>query len=171
LVVAFNGGLLIRGEPHSVRWAGIVAEVLSLAAYWLDPRFQGKKPTPYGGRSDDAPDNIYRPAPGGKLEQVENKWHGPGQAADDIGGENALIFGQFWYFGPSVAVLPDHFNLRMTGGRRHEPCSEIDESTWRALEKWLDSNVPASGLVTPAFSGAGCPNKAASIATAPRGRC
>jgi len=42
LIIAFNGYRLIRAEPHSVRWAGIVADVMTLAAYWRDPRFQEK---------------------------------------------------------------------------------------------------------------------------------
>ena len=68
-IVAFNGDRLIPGEPHSVRWAGIVAEVMPLAAYWRDPRFQVKKPTQHGGLSDSAPDNIYRPTPEGRLDR------------------------------------------------------------------------------------------------------
>jgi hypothetical protein len=95
LIIAFNGYRLIRTEPHSVRWAGIVADVIPLAAYWRDPRFQGKKPPRHGGhRSGDVPDNIYRPTPEGNLEQVENTSHGPDEAATDIGGKNALILGR-----------------------------------------------------------------------------
>jgi hypothetical protein len=43
LVIAFNGQSL-HPEPHSVRWAGLVAEVIPLGDYWNDPRFEQKKP-------------------------------------------------------------------------------------------------------------------------------
>ncbi len=151
LIVAFNGERLIRNEPHSVRWAGIVLEVISLACYWHDPRFQGKKPTQYGGqRFEGLPDNIYRPTPEGGLEQVENTSHKPDNAATDTGGRNVLIFEKSWHFRPTVAVLPEHFNLRITGGRRGHRLSGIDEPTWRELERWLDDKVPDPGATTQA---------------------
>lgn len=172
LIIAFNGYRLIRGEPHSVRWAGIVADVMPLAAYWRDPRFQGKKPPQHGGRrSGGAPDNIYRPAPEGNLEQVENTSHGPGEAATDIGGKNALILGRLWYFGPSVALPPERFNLRIIGGRRRERLSEIDEPTWHELEDWLNDNVPSPGAPTLTVAGATCAHIATSTGSASRRTC
>jgi Nucleotide modification associated domain 2 len=59
LLLAFDGATLNIIEPHSVRWAGIVSEVIPLKDYWRDSRFEGKKP----GRSRgplELPDNIYR---------------------------------------------------------------------------------------------------------------
>jgi Nucleotide modification associated domain 2 len=149
LIVAFNGEPLNRNEPHSVRWAGIVSDVMQLAEYWGDLRFQGKKPAQHGGhRSGGSPDNIYRPTRDGALEQVENNSHGPDSAARDTGGRNALVLQRSWYFGPTVAVLPEHFNLRIVGGRRGQPQSEIDEQTWRELEGWLDRNSPDPGALS-----------------------
>ena len=72
--------------------------------------------------------------------------------ATDIGGENALILGRFWYFGQSVVVLPERFNLRIAGARRGERCSEIDEPTRRALENWLDDNMPTASAATHTVS-------------------
>ena len=133
-----------------MRWAGIVSEVIPLAVYWDSPGFLGKRPTTYGGqRFGGSPDNIYRPTPGGGLEQVENNSHGPHNVATDTGGRNALVFSKSWYFGPTVAELPKDFNLRITGVRRGQPQSEIDDPTWRKLEKWLDDNVPVPGTAMP----------------------
>jgi Nucleotide modification associated domain 2 len=72
LVLAFNGARLNPAEPHSVRWAGIVSEVIPMENYWDDPRFQGKKQ----GAAQSLPDNIYRPTKGG-FEQVKNDVHKP----------------------------------------------------------------------------------------------
>jgi hypothetical protein len=142
LVLAFNGATLNAIEPHSVRWAGIVSEVIALKDYWCDPRFEGKKP----GRSRgplELPDNIYRPTATGELEQVENETHTSADTARDLSGVNALVLKPTWYFGAAVAVLPESFKtLRMTGARRGERCIEIDDLTWRELKQWLDDNAP-----------------------------
>jgi hypothetical protein len=145
LVLAFNGARLNPDEPHSVRWAGVVSEVIRMKGYWNGPRLQGKKQ----GRARGLPDNIYRPTNDGRLEQVPNETHKPDQLARDVGGMNALVLKQSWRFGPTVAVLPAHFKLRMTGGRGVDPLVEINETTWRELKQWLDDNAPsAHGAVT-----------------------
>jgi hypothetical protein len=136
IVLAFNGKKLNPYEPHSVRWAGIVTEVIPLNDYWDDQRFQGKKP----GQSR-TPDNIYRPASDGRFKQVINNTHRPADYARDVNGLNALVLKPSWYFGPTVAVLPANLNLRMIGGRRGHRCSPINSHTWRKLEKWLRSNA------------------------------
>jgi hypothetical protein len=60
LVLAFNGKALNPAEPDSVRWAGVVSEVIPLKDYWNDSRFEGKKPGRPRGPGE-SPDNIYRP--------------------------------------------------------------------------------------------------------------
>ena len=152
LVLAFNGARLNRAEPHSVRWAGVVSEVIPMQDYWNDPRFQGKKQ----GRAQELPDNIYRPTDDGRFEQVPNDTHKPDALATDVGGKNALVLKPSWRFGPTVAVLPAHFKLRMTGGRRVDPHVEIDEPTWRELKQWLDDNAPSAGLEPSIDRGTHC---------------
>ena len=110
--------------------------------YWNDPRFQGKKQ----GRVRELPDNIYRPTDDGRFEQVPNDTHTPDALARDVGGVNALVLKPSWRFGPTVAVLPAHFKLRMNGGRIVDPHVEIDEPTWRELKQWLDDNAPSTDL-------------------------
>jgi hypothetical protein len=147
LVLAFNGNVVrgvsgreVHPERHSVRWAGIVAEVIPLADYWNNPRFEGKKP----GRSRGYPDNIYRSGNSG-LEQVQNPTHGPANMNTDISGANSLVFRTVWYFGPTAPSLPDHFGLRMNGGRRTNLCWEIDDPTWHELLRWLDEPRALAG--------------------------
>src|SRR5262245_21331657 len=73
LVLAFSGARLNPAEQHSVRWAGVVSDVVAMKDYWNDPRFQNKKQ----GRARDLPDNIYRPTKNGGFEQVPNDTHKP----------------------------------------------------------------------------------------------
>jgi hypothetical protein len=54
LVIGFNGKPRAK-NPHSVRWAGVVAETIPMQDYWDHPRFRSKRPD----RSEVA-DNIYR---------------------------------------------------------------------------------------------------------------
>jgi hypothetical protein len=42
-------------------------------------------------------------------------------------------------------MLPEHFDLRMNGGRRTPVSRELNESTWRDLRLWLDAE-PLAGV-------------------------
>ena len=170
LVLAFNGKTL-NPEPNSVRWAGVVSEVIALWDYWEDPRFEGKKPGRLRGPGE-LPDNIYRPTTTGGLERVENKTHTLANMERDVSGVNALVFEPSWYFGLAVAILPTGFNLRMNGGRRGHRRREINEHTWHELKKWLDCNAPdtRSGGVS-VEKDIGCVSDPHSRRTAVRRRC
>ncbi len=137
VVLAFNGATLNRNEPHSVCWAGVVAEIIPYAKYWRDPRFGNKKP----GRSK-RPDNIYEPTDDEGLKQVRNNSHLPRDISKDTGGKNVLVLRPSWYFGVRVAVLPVHFGLRMGNGRRGERKTTLSALRWRILQRWLDMRVP-----------------------------
>src|SRR6267142_6854610 len=89
LVLAFTGRKL-GPEPDAVRWAGVVAEKLTFAEYWKDPRFARKKPN-----EARMPDNIYRPQ-GSAFVQIENPTHGQDQQARDLSGKFVLVFDPVW---------------------------------------------------------------------------
>lgn len=130
LVLAFNGRTLAT-NPHSVRWAGIVSEVLPLGKYWDDRRFCAKRPD-----RSDTPDNIYR-LMDGHLSQVQNTSHDEDDIKTDIRGENALIFSQAWHMGGDKPELPADFGLRVEANRRLEPLREISSQDWIELKRWL----------------------------------
>lgn len=131
LIIGFNGRTL-SPERNSVCWAGIVSEVLTFCEYWLDPRFDSKKPD-----QSQAPDNIYCDTPHG-LVQIENSSHGSSNIDTDLSGLNVLIFSDVWHFGPNYVPLNSRFSKLYVGGtRRHEPENEISKSEWHALRKWL----------------------------------
>ena len=70
LVLAFAGAKVNPYEPHTVVWAGVVAETMPFADYWNDRRFAGKKPD-----RAPTPDNFYRPTKDGGLLWIENPVH------------------------------------------------------------------------------------------------
>lgn len=89
-------------RPGDVIYVMQVTERLTLGEYWLDSRFANRRPD-----ATDRPDNIYRPTPGGILEQVRNRVHGPEDAARDCRGRNVLLGKRFWYFGGNSVPLPN----------------------------------------------------------------
>ncbi|MGQ0560199.1 MAG: hypothetical protein ACT4OE_11590 [Sphingosinicella sp.] len=130
-IISFNGAHL-SSEPHSIRWAGVVSEVLTFEQYWDDGRFEAKKPS-----HSSVPDNIYQPVDG-ILKQVANSIHGPDNIITDLDGRNVLIFDRAWYFGELEPGLPEHFGLWMVGNRRTEPCHLMTDSEWDEIRRWLD---------------------------------
>jgi len=133
LVLAFNGRTLAT-NPHSVRWAGIVSEVLPMEKYWDDPRFRAKRPD-----RSETPDSIYQ-FMDGYLSQVPNTSHDESNIAKDVRGKNALIFSQAWHMGDDRPELPDVFDLRVVANRRLEPLREISSQEWTELEGWLKAH-------------------------------
>lgn len=160
LVMAFAGKQVNPMEPHSVVWAGIVAEKMSFADYWRDRRFAGKKPD----RSSH-PDNFYRPADGGLL-WVENDVHGPESTNHDTGGQFVLGFSPSWKFGANGPLMPTEFGLRMVNGRRGERVSAQSEPEWKRLKSWLDGHLRTASSLPPSAKRCS-PRKGPSKARAP----
>lgn len=153
LVLAFNGrdaerAAGARWEPNSVRWAGIVSEALPFARYWSDPRFAGKR-TGWARM----PDNIYELVDG-VLTQVVNQVHDDGHVANDLRGENALVFTRAWYFGDSAPVLPEAFGLWMpVRARIGQRLTILADGTAQRVIAWLDDQPRAAPHFGPARGG------------------
>lgn len=131
LVLAFTGSTLSR-EPHAVCWAGVIEDRLTLAEYWDDPRFDGKKP-----HRCATPDNIYQPD-GLDLCQVPNTTHDGSNVATDLSGKYVLLFNQSWHFGAAGPILPAEFDLRTIGGRRRHRVHDLSATRWTELRAWLN---------------------------------
>jgi hypothetical protein len=136
LVLAFAGKRVNGYESHTVVWAGVIAEKLTFAEYWDDPRFSSKKPR----AGYDHPDNFYRPIDGGLL-QVSNDVHGPEHFVRDTGGIHVLSFRPSWRFGAHGPQLPAAFGLRMTHGRRGERVMDLTDAEWHKLEAWFNNQA------------------------------
>lgn len=139
LVLGFAGAALKPRSPHSVVWAGIVSEILTLADYWHDPRFATKRPD-----RSDVPDNFYAPDGRGGYRWQPNPVHGPDATTHDTGGRHALVFARAWRFGHLGPEIPESFGLRMIGSRRGERRHELTERDGRRLVAWLDAQRTSS---------------------------
>jgi hypothetical protein len=140
LVLAFAGATMNPYEPHTVVWAGVVAEKLTFDEYWNDPRFEAKKPD-----CNARPDNFYRPMDGGLL-QVANRVHGPEHFNRDTGGTYVLAFNPSWRFGANGPRLPSEFGLRMAQARRGERLHDLTDAEWHDLQAWLNDQSTLDAL-------------------------
>lgn len=101
------GGYLV----HAMR----VTEVLDLADYWHDPRFQKKKPSLYGSLMQASGDNIYEPQADSTWRQKDS-YHSNPDGSDnpdhrrrDTAVPRVLVSTDFAYFGAEGPKLPDKF--------------------------------------------------------------
>lgn len=139
MVLGFQGRKL-GGHPHGVRWAGIVGEKLRFDQYWMDSRFESKKPS-YSDQSD----NIYAIGPEG-IFQVPNKVHGDENINTDLRGIYVLVFSRWWIYGPSAPVMPSEMNLRIQlPNRRGHRESNLCTDEAQKLISWLDTNAENVG--------------------------
>jgi len=131
LVIAFSGRK-IAARSHSVRWAGIVGEVIPLEKYWNDKRFRTKRPG-----NTEKPDNFYKQE-SHTWRQVENSTHGLKHMERDLRGVNTLVFYKAWHFFSETDDLPLYFNLRMPfRARRGHRVSDISKQKINDIIRWL----------------------------------
>lgn len=93
-----------------------VGEVLPLERYFADPRFFAKRAS-HPGESNatcvqGVGDNIYERR-GGEWIQHPNRSHQLRHLPRDTGGRNALIAGEFFYFGSDALIIPGEIRPRV----------------------------------------------------------
>lgn len=135
-----------------MRWAGVVSEILPFAEYWNDLRFAGKRPG-----AARMPDNIYEPA-GEVLTQVANHVHDARHVANDVRGENVLVFARAWYFGTTAPVLPEALGLWMpVRARIGQRSAVVPEAKAQGVVAWLDAQPRATPHAIPTHGGCAAP--------------
>lgn len=136
-------GLAGANYPHAGRlvYAMRVKEVLPLQDYWKDPRFDYRKPSPDTPISQRG-DNIWRQDSGGHWHLADHAIHVREDLQRDIGGVNALISTEFFYFGREAIPL-DEFSEILAVGRGHKNIHDPDliERFW----KWLHEKAKKAG--------------------------
>lgn len=128
---AKEGDLIVGLAPkklgYGLVYAMVVEEILSLGDYYLDPRFDRKKPD---FNSEDRRlwmgDNFYEPSGRGHLRHLSaHNIKGRDQATlaerqvRDLRGVNVLIAGLFYYFGRELPQLPMSLHF-LQAGRGHK---------------------------------------------------
>lgn len=113
-----------------------VDEVLSIAKYDLDPRFESKKPVD-GSPYQRCGDNIYFKEDNGAWTQ-RRSYHTAKNMETDLSGRNVLVSENFYYFGGAAIELPTEYESLMATGRGHQ--SNFNPERVGSLIAWLQSN-------------------------------
>lgn len=121
-------------SPGDVIYVMQVEEVLSFADYWADKRFRNRRPG-----ATFTPDNIYRPARDGSLEQVPNHVHGATETATDVGGRNVLVSQKFWYFGETSPMISTDLAHLIHASRGHAVDKSRRLDDLEHLVNWLEA--------------------------------
>jgi len=116
-----------------------VDEKLTFDEYYLDPRFQAKKPRSGRGCLYLIGDNLYfnnkrverSPFHKGKEERIE-----------DLKGKYVLVSTYFWYFGKNAAEVPGEVKPLVPKGVAKYGVITEDQKRVAEFFKWLNKNFP-----------------------------
>ena len=132
----------IGGLNHLI-YAMQVNEKLTFNEYWMDKRFQSKKPILNGSLVQMYGDNIYHTDPKSKKWIQEDSAHSANNGINnnhlerDTGGEYVLISQYFYYFGDNAPLIPEDYREICCDSRNWEYApAEIAEQ----LIRWLGNN-------------------------------
>jgi hypothetical protein len=96
-------------------YAMLVSEILTFDEYWIDPRFQGKKPSLHGSKMIACGDNLYSRNKKGGWDQLdsfhtnENGSPPPRHIKRDTATNRLLVSDSFVYFGGEGPKIPARF--------------------------------------------------------------
>ncbi len=123
-----------------------VEEILSFDQYWLDPRFEKKKPVMNGSLIKYFGDNIYHT---GYDDQVLQDWSFHSLPNGDVNETNLktdtgstnkiLVSSTFGYYGERAVTIPGEFASIIPHGRGHR--TEIQGCSVSEFADWLLSEA------------------------------
>lgn len=128
-----------------------VTETMTFDDYWMDPRFEVKKPLRNGSRVMMLGDNIYHRQVGEAMWQQENSHHShPDGSPDasniktDTQANRVLISEEFTYFGASAPLIPSKIlnSIGYNNGRNHRRFSSQEA---QPLLAWLKEQASRVG--------------------------
>ncbi|MFY9824492.1 MAG: hypothetical protein WAM82_24160 [Thermoanaerobaculia bacterium] len=133
-----------------------VEEIMTFDQYWLDPRFECKRPNLRGSKMQAFGDNIYHTDPATGVWLQESSYHSlrdgtpnPLNVAHDTKSEKVLVGSEFAYWGGmgrslSEAQFCDYSGLDICARRGHR--NHFPESLVSDFVSWLRS-LGASGCI------------------------
>ncbi len=151
-------GSRAQGSAYSGRmiYAMIVSEILTYDQYWIDSRFQDKKPYMGGSKMQMYGDNIYHTSSETGIMVQEFSHHSNEDGTTnynnynrDVPGEKVLIANQFWYYGNLAIEVPFALICLLEVKRGHRVWK--DSLFYNQVKSWLES-LNDSGYI-------GCPCK------------
>lgn len=109
---------------HELIFAMRLEEKITFDEYWVDKRFQKKKPILNGSLAQMYGDNFYHKDPVTKLWIQEDSAHSLDRGKTntdhrdrDTGGKYVLISSEFYYFGRNSPMIPDEYIKVCSEGR------------------------------------------------------
>lgn len=148
------GGRRLKAVGHCV-FAMKVTEKLTFDQYWVDLRFQDKKPVRNGSTKMLIGDNIYRREGDAWLQLDSHHSNSDGSVnlinlAKDTGANSVLISAKFYYFGLAAVAVPQVILQEMgyRNGRSHRTFTD-DKS--RPLIDWVQRGFAPNRLVSDPF--------------------
>jgi len=120
-----------------VVYAGQVSEILPIARYGEDARFEMKRPCPGKEQWNLLGDNIYLTQPDGTWKQRRNPFHQSKDMERDLSGLNVLVCERYWYFGSCAPELPAHLLACVKKGPAHR-C--VRSKLLSEVTTWLHSH-------------------------------
>jgi Nucleotide modification associated domain 2 len=138
----------VRGVGSSrLVYAALVAEVVPIAQYGADSRFESKIPRISGEEWERHGDNIYTVAVDGSWMQRRNIHHDRRYMRVDLSGENVMLCPEFWYFGSAAPPVPEVLCTLVKVG---PGCKRSDDPALiEALVTWLQGHP--RGIVDSPF--------------------
>ncbi len=133
-----QGGLLV--------YAMRISEAITFDQYFIDQRFQAKKPNLSGSRKQARGDNVYYQT-GGAWDQL-NSYHSnpngvpnPNHVARDTGVNRILVGQHFRYFGKDGPRLPEYTGaserLLCHSGRNHSKFSNSEPEDEKLINNFI----------------------------------
>lgn len=146
-----------RGVPGLV-YVMRVDEVLTYDSYWLDPRFQFKKPSRNGSVKQMFGDNIYHQEAPGVWRQadshhsLETGCANPRNIANDTNSQGVLLGRRFAYWGSGAIDVPEQF-LDFSGhsirvGRGYK--AAFPQEFVQVFGAWFEA-LGAQGFLAPPY--------------------
>jgi len=140
------------GLQGKIVFAMNVCEKLTFDQYWLDMRFQHKKPFMMGSLKQMYGDNIYHTA-NGVWHQADSHHSNADGSTNylnlnrDTSSDNVLIASEYYYFGTQALQLEDNLARATTKiGRGYR---NVDERPLSDLIYFLRSNYDVGIIGTP----------------------
>lgn len=134
------------GNFHQLIFAMRLEEKITFNDYWVDPRFQLKKPIINGSLVQMYGDNFYHQDPNTKKWIQENSAHSQEGGSKnethlerDTGGKFVLISKEFYYFGSNSPNVPDEY-LEVCSEGRDMKSRSIPEDIASDFINWLKYN-------------------------------
>ena len=148
-VFGVAGGEL--SQPGHCIFGMRVSETLTFDEYWMDPRFEAKKPLRNGSRVMMLGDNVYHRQDAASHWEQEDSHHSrpdgtpdSSNIATDTQANRVLVSEHFTYYGASAPLIPTAVldTIGYSNGRNHR---RFHGSATQPLLSWFEEQARRAG--------------------------